>query len=60
MFFTREDILKIESDSRIYLRDIENLKNANVATSLEYSLLAQNILTFLGYDAILLIGSFKR
>ena len=56
----REDILKIESDSRIYLRDIENLKNANVATSLEYSLFAQNILTFLGYDAILLIGSFKR
>ena len=55
----REDILNIESDNKIYLSDIEDLKNANVSTSLEYSLIAQNILTFLGYDAIFLIGTLK-
>ena len=56
----REDVLNKESDKEIILNDIEDLKEMNVATSLEYSLLAQNILTFLGYDAIFLIGSYKK
>lgn len=38
------------------LKDISNLKDKNVADSLEYSLLAQNILAFLGYDVFHLIG----
>ena len=56
----REDVLNKESYREIILNDIEDLKEMNVATSLEYSLLAQNILTFLGYDAIFLIGSYKK
>ena len=56
----REDVLNKESDREIILNDIEDLKEENVSTSLEYSLMAQNILTFLGYDAIFLIGSYKK
>ncbi len=55
----REDILNKESESEIILSDIDNLKQENVATSLEYSIMAQNLLTFLGYDSIFLIGSCK-
>ena len=56
----REDVLNKESDREIILNDIEDLKEENVSTSLEYSLIAQNILTFLGYDAIFLIGLYKK
>lgn len=56
----REDVLNKESDREIILNDIEDLKEENVSTSLEYSLMAQNILTFLGYDAIFLIGAYKK
>jgi len=41
----------------IPLNDINTFKNKNVATSLEYAVLSQNILTFLGYDTILIVGN---
>lgn len=55
----REDILNKESESEIILSDIDILKQENVATSLEYSIIAQNLLIFLGYDSIFLIGACK-
>jgi len=43
----------------ISLNDINSLAYKNVSTSLEYAIISQNILSFLGYEPILIIGNMK-
>lgn len=55
----KETFLTIRMPNYLNIPDINDLKHKNVADSLEYSLLATNILTLLGYDAFHLIGEYK-
>lgn len=48
-----------KSNDLITLNDINSFAYKNVSTSLEYAVISQNILSFLGYDPILIIGNMK-
>ena len=56
---TINDAFDIDNSPKITLKDINSLRYKNVAGSLEYSLIAQNILAFLGYNVIHVVGCYK-
>lgn len=55
----KENFLTSSIPNYLNLPTISSLKKKNVADALEYSLLAENILTLLGYDTFHLIGEYK-
>lgn len=51
---------KRNGKERMGVKDISLLKNRGSATSIDYAVLAQNILTFLELDSFLCIGNIKK